>query len=119
MTYDEILEQGVALLRRRGRMSYRALKAQFTLDDELLEVLTEELVEVQQVAVDQDGKMLVWTGKGTEEESENRGIGESEKKPTTPSDARLSTLALDARRDAGERRQLTVMFCDVVGSTAL
>src|SRR5262249_45960283 len=29
------------------------------------------------------------------------------------------SASLDARRDAGERRQLTVMFCDVVGSTVL
>src|SRR5215510_10149715 len=33
------------------------------------------------------------------------------------SDARPQTL--DARLPSGERRQLTVMFCDLVGSTAL
>jgi class 3 adenylate cyclase len=34
--------------------------------------------------------------------------------------AKLPTaLDLDERRDAAERRQLTVMFCDLVGSTAL
>src|SRR5262245_5424480 len=32
-------------------------------------------------------------------------------------DARPQTL--DSRRDAAERRQLTVMFCDLVGSTSL
>src|SRR5215475_58083 len=34
-----------------------------------------------------------------------------------PPDVRSQTL--DARRSEGERRQLTVMFCDLVGSTAL
>src|SRR4029434_3555001 len=48
---------------------------------------------------------------------ENRGNGESEKKQTPASDARPQTL--DARRADGERRQLTVMFCDLVGSAVL
>jgi hypothetical protein len=36
VTFDEVLEQALELLRRRGRVSYRALKAQFHLDNELL-----------------------------------------------------------------------------------
>src|SRR5215207_5506413 len=39
------------------------------------------------------------------------------KKIIPNSDARRQTL--DPRPSAGERRQLTVMFCDLVGSTAL
>ncbi|MGE0679480.1 MAG: adenylate/guanylate cyclase domain-containing protein [Candidatus Binatia bacterium] len=41
--------------------------------------------------------------------------------PPTPSPEPLSSRpqAPGARRDAAERRQLTVMFCDLVGSTAL
>ena len=37
MTFDEVLEQALEMLRRRGRVSYRALKVQFHLDDDLLE----------------------------------------------------------------------------------
>src|SRR5437867_1326521 len=117
MDFYEVLDQVVALLRTRGRVTYRALKLQFQLDDEHLEALKEELIESQELAVDKDGKMLMWVGEGAKEEPENRGIGESEKKETTSSDARLQTL--DPRPTAGERRQLTVMFCDLVGSTAL
>ena len=62
MTFYEVLEQVRELLQRHGRMSYRALKRQFELDDAYLEDLRAELVEVQRVAVDQDGTMLVWTG---------------------------------------------------------
>ena len=62
MTFDEVLEQTLELLRRRGRVSYRALKVQFQLDDSLLEILKDEIVEVHQLARDQEGKMLVWTG---------------------------------------------------------
>src|SRR4030095_15334304 len=62
MTFYEVLEQVRELLQRHGRMSYRALKRQFELDDAYLDDLRAELVEVQRVAVDQDGTMLVWTG---------------------------------------------------------
>src|SRR5215510_2292247 len=116
MDFYEVLDQVVALLRQRGRLTYRALKYQFQLDDDGLEALKEELIEAQELAIDKDGKMLVWIGAATGQEPENRRIGESEKKETTISDARLQTL--DARPE-GERRQLTVLFCDLVDSTTL
>ena len=50
------------MLQRLGRVSYRALKVQFQLDDTLLELLKDEIVEVHQLARDQEGTMLVWTG---------------------------------------------------------
>src|SRR5215510_5764211 len=117
MTFDEVLEQVRGLLQSKGRVAYRALKSRFALDDEYLEDLKAELIKAEDVAVDEDGEVLVWVGKEREKEPENRGTGESEKKQTPASDARLPTL--DPKREAGERRQLTVMFCDVVGSTVL
>ena len=62
MTFDDVLEQALEILRRRGRVSYRALQVQFQLDDDLLALLTDEIVEVHQLARDQEGKMLIWTG---------------------------------------------------------
>ncbi len=59
MDFYAVLDQIVDLLRRRGRMSYRALQRQFGLDDDYLADLKVELIEVQQVAVDQEGKILV------------------------------------------------------------
>src|SRR5207237_6314188 len=99
MDFYAILDQVIALLRQRQRMTYRALKVQFQLDDDALEALKEELIDAQHLATDEAGRILVWTGEGTN------------------ADARPQTR--DARRDAAERRQLTVMFCDLVGSTAL
>ena len=61
MTFEEILDQAVAMLQRRGRMTYRMLKLQFQLDDEQLEALKEELIYGQQLAVDEEGRVLVWT----------------------------------------------------------
>src|SRR5262247_2380335 len=62
MTFEEILDQAVAMLQRRGRLTYGALKRQFQLDDTYLEDLKAELIEGQRVAVDEDGRVLVWTG---------------------------------------------------------
>src|SRR5215212_4708803 len=57
-----ISDQVVVLLQQRRRLAYRMLKLQFHLDDEQLAALKEELIDIQEVAVDKDGKMLVWKG---------------------------------------------------------
>ena len=62
MTFDDILEQVVMLLKRQGRVSYRALKMRFDLDDEYLDVLKEELIDAQRIAMDEGGRILVWVG---------------------------------------------------------
>jgi hypothetical protein len=62
VAFNEVLSQTIAMLQQHGRVSYRALKRQFALDDAFLEDLKYELTEVQQRAVDQDGTVLVWTG---------------------------------------------------------
>ena len=60
MTFDEILEQVLTLLQRQGRVSYRALKIRFDLDDEYLEAVKDEVIKAQRLAVDEDGAVLVW-----------------------------------------------------------
>ena len=62
MTFDEVLAQVLELLQRQGRVSYRALKRRFALDDEYLEDLKAELIDAQRLAVDDAGRVLVWTG---------------------------------------------------------
>src|SRR6266536_5879807 len=62
VTFNEVLSQTIAMLQQHGRVSYRALKRQFAIDDDFLEDLKYELIEVQQRAIDQDSTMLVWTG---------------------------------------------------------
>src|SRR5512145_669795 len=62
MTFEEILDQAIAMLQRRRRLTYRALKRQFNLDDAFLDDLKEELIYGQQLAADEEGKVLVWTG---------------------------------------------------------
>ena len=62
MTFDEMLAQVLDLLQRQGRVSYRALKRRFDLDDEYLEDLKAEIIQAQRLAVDEDVVVLVWSG---------------------------------------------------------
>ena len=41
MTFNEVLSQTIAMLHQHGRVSYRALKRQFALDDDYLADLTD------------------------------------------------------------------------------
>ena len=57
-----VVDQAIALLRQRGRVTYRTLQLQLQLDEAHLEILKEELIEGQRLAVDEAGRVLVWTG---------------------------------------------------------
>ena len=65
MKFSEIVDQASGILQRKGRITYRTLKLEFALTDEQLDVLTEELIDGQQVAVDEGDKVLIWKGTGT------------------------------------------------------
>ena len=116
MTFDEVLDQIRELLRSRGRLSYVALKRRFAIDDAYLEDLKAELIEAEQVASDENGRILVWTGNatGAATPAPNWDSGTE-----SPSQSAASLQPSDHRAPSGDRRQLTVMFCDLVGSTAL
>jgi len=62
VTFEEVLDQAIALLQRRGRLTYRTLKRQFQLDDAALEDLTVELITGQRLALNEGGEVLVWSG---------------------------------------------------------
>src|SRR5262245_35553234 len=125
MTFDELLARMRELLEREGRISYRALKRRFNLDDDYLEDLKDELIKAKQLARDEEGAVLVWLGASPVSGSTFHVSGSqsptSNPQSLAPSTQHLASTpqTLDPRRDAGERRQLTVMFCDLVGSTAL
>ncbi len=57
MTFDEVLVQVLDLLQREGRVSYRALKRRFALDDDYLEDLKTEIIQAKQLALDEDGRV--------------------------------------------------------------
>src|SRR5262249_31906752 len=96
----------------------------FGLDDDYLEDLKDELIKAKQLARDEEGAVLVWTG-GTTVASPQSSVTSSSQPPapqTAHSELRTpdaTPQTLDPARREAERRQLTVMFCDLVGSTAL
>src|SRR5262245_23081094 len=108
MTFDEVLSQVRELLQREQRVSYRGLKRRFALDDDYLEDLKEELIGAKRLATDEDGRFLVW-----------RGDQEPAAAPSRlPSPQALVPPSV-SRLPEAERRQLTVEFIDLVGSTTL
>ncbi len=68
MSFLDTVRRAKTYLEEQGRVSVRALKREFELDDESLDELVEELVDVQQVAV-REGQVLVWVGPARSEPS--------------------------------------------------
>ena len=62
MDYDAVLAQVLDLLQREQRIAYRILKRRLQLDDETLEDLKDDLIYAKKLAVDEEGRVLVWTG---------------------------------------------------------
>src|SRR2546428_4532162 len=120
MTFYEVLEEVLALLQRHGRVTYRALKRQFALNDDYIEDLKAELIQARRLAVDEQGAVLVWSG-GTAGSPDLPSPG-SQPTPPALQEARIlhgDVPATASRPPEAERRQLTVLFCDLVDSTAL
>ena len=62
MTFEEVLAQIIEVLQREKRISYRALKRRFALDDAYLDDLKEEIIYAKRLALDEDSRVLVWSG---------------------------------------------------------
>jgi class 3 adenylate cyclase/tetratricopeptide (TPR) repeat protein len=108
VTFNEVLSQTLAMLHEHGRVSYRALKRQFALDEDYLEDLKDALLYAYPQVVD-DGRGLVWPG--------DTAPSPALQPPAQPT-AQAATPPAPAPPEA-ERRQLTVLFCDLVDSTRL
>ena len=119
MTFKEVMDQVITWLQQDQRISYRAVKRQFALEDDYLEGLKVELIEVKQVAVDQDGKMLVWRG-DTASTPASAPTGPPQQAPLAYTPPYLAEKILTSRSVLeGERKQVTVLFADLKDSTEL
>src|SRR5215470_200161 len=121
MTFEEILDQAIAMLQRRGRLTYGTLKRQFELDDAALDDLKTELIEGQRLAVDERGTVLVWTGDTASVAAPATAPALVQAhSPLTYTPPYLAEKILTARSALeGERKQVTVLFADLKGSTEL
>src|SRR5204863_8719031 len=59
MDFYAILDEVIAVLRQRQRVTYRALKVQFQLDDDALEALKAERIYAKKLAADDENRRLV------------------------------------------------------------
>jgi hypothetical protein len=121
MDFVAVVDQIIALLRQRGRVTYSTLKRQFQLDDAALEDVKNELIEGQRVAVDERGNVLVWTG--TEVSAPHAPAPPARTPDRTPRvymPPYLAEKILTSRSTLeGERKQVTVLFADLKGSLEL
>src|SRR2546426_11954740 len=129
MTFEEILAQVLEVLQREGRVSYRALRRRFNLDEEYLEDIKVELIHAKQVARDEEGVVLVWAG------TSGAPLAQ-EVAPASPEPSALRPIAYTPRHLAerilaeqavleargapdGERKTITALFADIKGSMDL
>jgi len=108
MKFKRALREAVWVLLTERRVSERRLGHEFGLDSEQIAALRHELIDVKGWVVAEADGILAWAG------SEMPA-------PITQSVTQTIPAAVETRElpAGGERRQLTVMFCDLVGSTAL
>ena len=142
--FQALLSEVMALIQRDRRATYRRLKYVFAIDDALLEDLRKELT-FRQVARDEQSEGLVWTGEAQSvvspvvddprqpaavpippsriTESSTPSHGPTIPPETTLTDAPHNDPAtpLEPTQSAheAERRQVTVMFADISGFTAM
>jgi class 3 adenylate cyclase/tetratricopeptide (TPR) repeat protein len=125
MTFEEILDQAIAMLQRRGRVTYSTLKRQFQLDDAALEDVKNEFIYGQRLAVDEDERVLVWRGEAVSAPPPTTAppparASEPARVPLAYTPAHLAEKILLSRSALeGERKQVTVLFADLKGSMEL
>ncbi|MCP5200811.1 MAG: AAA family ATPase [Gammaproteobacteria bacterium] len=125
MKFSEVIAAARALVEHNGRVSLRAMRREFELDDDTLADLVEELVEVLGVALLEDGRILIAAGGEPSAATPATATPTVSPAPVRYTPAHLSEriraeqAALEARGGSGERKIVTALFADLKGSTAL
>ena len=130
MDFDALFAQVIALLQHEQRISYRVLKRRFALSDDDLADVKDELIYAKKLAVDEENRVLVWTG-GTapmalptpapsHPEPALPHTTDHEREPLSYTPKHLAEKILTSRSALeGERKQVTVLFCDLANSTPI
>jgi hypothetical protein len=121
MDFVALVDQVIALLRQRGRLTYRTLQRQFQLDDAALDDLKDEIIYGQRRAMDEEGRVLVWSGAtGTPAPAAAAPAGTPAPAPLAYTPPYLAEKILTSRSALeGERKQVIVLFADLKGSMEL
>ncbi len=129
MTFEEMLDQAMAMLQRRGRVTYRTLQRQFQLDEDALNDLKDELLYAHPQVHDDEGRGLVWTGdtatavpvaSAPAVPAVSTPAETPVREPLAYSPPYLAEKILTSRSALeGERKQVTVLFADLKGSMEL
>jgi class 3 adenylate cyclase len=109
------------MLQRRGRMTYCTLQRQFALDGDALTDLKEELLYAPPEIRDDAGRGLVWTGDpGIALPVTSPPASTQDRAPLSYTPSYLAEKILTSCSALeGERKQVTVLFADLKGSTEL
>jgi class 3 adenylate cyclase/tetratricopeptide (TPR) repeat protein len=121
VTFNEVLSQTIAMLHQHGRVSYRALKRQFAIQDDYLEDLKDAILFAHPEVRDEAGRGLVWLGDtGTASAAASAPVESLGPAPLAYTPPYLAEKIRTARSALeGERKQVTVLFADLKGSTEL
>ena len=112
MSFVARLQRAREILQQWGRLSMRALERELGIGGVELDELIEELVDVQQVAR-REGKVIVWAAAAGD-------VGHTPANSPTPSAVPTgSPVDPRAADDAEVRKVVTIVFADLIGSTAL
>src|SRR5499426_851916 len=121
VTFNEVLSQTIAMLHQHGRVSYRALKRQFAIQDDYLEDLKDAILFAHPEVLDEEGRGLVWAGDtGTAFSAPSAPVEPPGQAPLAYTPSYLAEKILTSRSALeGERKQVTVLFADLKGSMEL
>jgi predicted ATPase/class 3 adenylate cyclase len=109
MKFGRAIREAVWILLTEGSVSRQRLKHELGLLDDQFEALVDELVTVKRWAAESEPDLITWAG----------GVQSALSPPHTRPRPAEQHAKSHEHSSEGERRQLTVMFCDLAGSTAL
>ena len=117
--FSVLLARVAAALEAEQRISYRGLKRRFGLDDADIDDLKDELIHAQRVAVDENGIVLVWVGRDAPVPAVAAATPALlRRRAYTPRYLADKILSMRSAVE-GEKKQVTVLFCDTANSTVL
>jgi Adenylate and Guanylate cyclase catalytic domain len=116
-----LVDQVIALLRQRGRVTYRTLQRQFQLDADALTDLLGELRYAHRDAIREDEQGIAWTDDARPMSPATvTPAAPAARAPLTYTPSYLAEKILTSRSALeGERKQVTVLFADLKGSMEL